>query len=190
MKKTSLFSPVNLALIGVMTAIGSILYVWEIPLFAHLELDLSNVPAYLLGIVAGPAAGIVTEILINVIHAFRSSSMLIGELMNIGIGSTVMISMHLLMRLFSKMLKKDRWHATVYFPSAILTVGVAILAGWLLNLAATPLFFMAMGAPLVDDWITVYVFGSTLLNTVKTALCLLPFYPLFYAMAQVYRRFR
>ncbi len=189
MKKNALFSPVNMALIGVMTAIGSVLYFWEIPLFAHLELDLSNVPAYLLGLVAGPVVGIVTEVLINVIHMFRSSSMLIGEIMNIGVGSVVILSMYGLSALISRWLKKDRYHAAVYFPSAVMTVAVAIVAGWLLNLVATPIFFKAMGAPLVEDWVTVYVFGSTLLNAVKTALCLLPFYPLVYAMARTMRRF-
>ncbi len=190
MKKATWLTPVNMTLIGVMTAIGSILYFWEIPIFAHLELDLSNVPAYLLGLVAGPVVGIVTEILINVIHMFRSSSMLIGEIMNIGIGSVVIVTMHFLSTVVSRWLKKDRFHAAVYFPVAVVTVGVAIVAGWLLNLVATPIFFMVMGVPLVDGWIGVYVFGSTVLNAVKTALCLLPLYPLVYTMARMMRRFR
>ena len=188
-KKQRVFSPVNIALIGVMTAIGSVLYLWEIPLFAHLKLDLSNVPAYLLGVIAGPIPGILAEALINVIHMFRSSSMLIGEIMNIGVGSCVILSMHFLMRLFARLFRKQRSHAAVYFTAATLTVGIAVVVGWLLNLVATPIFFSVMGMPLEENWIAVYVFGSSLLNTVKTALCILPFYPVYYPMWRAYCRF-
>lgn len=190
MKKHSVFTPQNMALIGLMTAIGSVLYFWEIPLFAHLKLDLSNVPAYLLGVTAGPICGIATEVLINVIHLFRTSSMGIGEIMNIGIGSIVILAMNILMKLFSKLFSRERHHAAVYYGAAVITVGVAVLCGWLLNLLITPIFFMLMGAPLEENWITVYVFGSTLLNAVKTALCLLPFYPLHYALLRILKRLR
>ncbi len=188
-KKHGVFSPVNLALIGVMTAIGSVLYFWEIPLFAHLKLDLSNVPAYLLGCIAGPLPGILTEVLINLIHMPRSSSMLIGEIMNIGIGCSVILSMHFTMKGFEKLFRKPHGHALVYMCAAAVAVGVAIVIGWLLNLIATPVFFSVMGAPMEENWISVYVFGSTLLNTVKTVVCLFPFYPLYYAMWRAYRRF-
>ncbi len=190
MKKHSVFSVQNMALIGLMTAIGSVLYFWEIPLFAHLKLDLSNVPAYLLGVAVGPICGILTEVLINVIHLFRTSSMGIGEIMNIGIGSIVILTMNGLMRLFSKLFSRQKQHAAVYYGAAALTVGVAVLMGWLLNLLITPIFFKLMGAPLEENWISVYVFGSTLLNAVKTAVCLLPFYPLYYALVRITRRLR
>lgn len=179
-----------MALIGLMTAIGSVLYFWEIPLFAHLKLDLSNVPAYLLGVTAGPLCGILTEVLINVIHLFRTSSMGIGEIMNIGIGSIVILVMNAGIRFFEKLFSRSRQHLAVYIGATFCAIGAAVLCGWLLNLLITPIFFRLMGAPLEENWISVYVFGSTLLNTVKTAVCLLPFYPLYYALLKILRRLR
>ena len=58
-KKQTLFTPVNMALIGVMTALSTVIYMFfpEVPLVPgvdYLKIDFSDIPAILLGVVVNP----------------------------------------------------------------------------------------------------------------------------------------
>ena len=195
MKKKTFFTPQNMALIGVMTAMGTVIYmvfpeVSLVPGVEYLKIDFSDIPAILVGIAVHPLCGVLVEVFKNFIHVFKTSTYGIGELMNVGIGSAVVMSLWGGMKLFSFLFKKDRWHPLCYFASAVLTVAVAIPCGWLLNLALTPLFYAFARKALTPELLIAGVLGSTALNAVKAAINVLPFYPLYYAMAKLVKTSR
>lgn len=81
-----------LTFISVFSALSFIIMFFSIniPLFPHfLKLDISDVPALLLGLLLGPLPGILVVLGKNILHLFISSNMGIGELANFIIGSSL-----------------------------------------------------------------------------------------------------
>lgn len=190
MKNTKLF---KIALIGIMSAVSTVIYLIfpEIPLVPgvdYLKLDFSDIPALVAAFIAGPVAGIGVEIIKNALHLFRTTTMGIGELMNIGVGSAMVLSISLFTKLFARLFKKDRLNALVYFVSAACALVLTILAGWLCNAVFTPIYFALMGIPTTAEAVFAGVLGSTLLNAVKAAFNVLPFYPLYFAVNRYFSK--
>lgn len=170
-----------------MAALSTVIYMLfpEIPLVPgidYLKLDFSDIPAIITSVTLGPVCAVIVEVIKNIIHLTVSTSYGIGEIMNVGIGATVVFSLSLFSKLFAKLLKKDTLNAGVYYISACISVLLCILAGWLLNLIFTPVYFMISGIPLNSTAIFAGVWGSTLLNTVKAVFNLFPFYPVYFAI--------
>ena len=151
-------------------------------LLAVVSVLLAIIPALLLAMVVGPVPGFLVEIIKNVIHLLRSTTVGIGELLNIGIGAAMVFGLSGFTRLFSRLFKKTAFHPQVYLLSAALTLVLTVAAGWLLNLVLTPLYFMLMGIPVTTASVIAGVTGSTVLNLVKAAINLLPFYPVMYGV--------
>lgn len=192
MKKSKVFF---LTFVGIMTAIATVIYMIfpEIPLVPgveYLKVDFSDIPAILTGITLGPLAGIAVEVIKNIIHLFRTSTAGIGELMNIGIGSAMIFTVSFFNRLFGKTMNKNGLHPVTYFLSAAIGIAVTVLAGWILNAALTPVYFHIVGIPITAESVLAGVWGSTLLNTVKAAINLLPFYPVYLACDKAMIRYR
>ena len=192
-KKQTLFTPVNMALIGVMTALSTVIYMFfpEVPLVPgvdYLKIDFSDIPAILLGVVVNPVVGILVEVFKNLIPLLRTTTMGVGELMNIGIGTVVILGMSWGLKHFPLWTKHKRLHPLPYFLSAAVTVVLTILAGWLLNAALTPVFYRLMGFPLTAELLMAGVWGSTALNAVKAVLNLIPFYPVSFAVDKALKR--
>ncbi len=186
---------VKLCVVGVMSALATVIYMFfpEIPLVPgvdYLKIDFSDMPAVLCGIMMGPTSGIAVEVIKNVIHLFRTTTVGIGELMNIGIGCAMILTVSLCGSGLSKWLKKDKLSPAVYFLSAAAGIAATILAGWVLNAVLTPVYFSLAGIPIT--WASVFagVVGSTLLNTVKAAFNLLPFYPVYFALDKAFAKIR
>ena len=81
-----------LTFISVFSALSFIIMFFSIniPLFPHfLKLDISDVPALLLGLLLGPLSGILVVLGKNILHLFITSNMGIGELANFIIGSSL-----------------------------------------------------------------------------------------------------
>lgn len=189
---TRKISTTKLCIIGVMSAVACAIYMFfpEIPLVpgvSYLKIDFSDMPAVLCGIVLGPAAGVFVEIIKNIIHLFRTTTFGIGELMNIGIGSAMIFAASYGTKLFAKWLKRDPLSVSVYYLAAATGLVATILAGWVFNALLTPVFFALTGIPITFDGVFAGVVGSTLLNTVKAAFNLLPFYPVYYAVHRAFR---
>ncbi|MDD4699845.1 MAG: ECF transporter S component [Oscillospiraceae bacterium] len=185
----------SMTMVAVMAALSTIIYtifpeVSLVPGIEYLKIDFSDIPALLLGITLGPIQGIMVELIKNLIHLLRTTTFGIGELINLGIGSALIVSMWGFSRLFSRILKKKTMHPLTYFIACALTICVAILTGWLLNTALTPIFYMVMGWPLTTELLLAGVWGSTALNAVKAALNLIPFYPAFYAVDRVLKKLK
>lgn len=174
----------RITMVGVLSAIATVIYMFfpEVPIVpgvSYMKIDFSDFPALLLAVVMGPMEGIAVGVIKNLIHLTKTSTFGIGEIMNVGVIAAMSCSLYGFGKLFSKLFKKDRMSAAVYFPAAIATVAVTILAGWVLNAVFTPIFFAISGIPITTASIVAGVTGSTLLNAVKGALNVLPFYPVY-----------
>lgn len=185
----------KIALISVMSAVSTVIYLIfpEIPLVPgvdYLKLDFSDIPAIVAAFTAGPLSGICVEVVKNALHLFRTTTFGIGEIMNICIGSSMIASIWLFSKLFAKLFKKDNIHPLTYYAAGICTVIVTIFSGWLCNAIFTPIFFMIMGIPVTSAAVMAGVWGSTLLNVIKAAFNILPFYPLYFAVNRYFSRIK
>ena len=169
----------NLTVVGLMTAIATVIYMGpEIPIVPgvdYMKIDFSDVPAILTGVIFGPVQGILVEIFKNIIHLTRTTTFGIGEIMNIVIGSSMILSMSLSVKAFKKIFKSNKINLKIFFISSAITIVVAIVMGWIANLVFTPIFYNIMGIPLVTETYLAGVWGSTTLNSIKSAFNILPF---------------
>lgn len=176
--------------IAVMSALSTVLYLVlpEIPIVPgidYMKIDFSDIPAIIASVTFGPLSGVCVEIVKNALHLFRSTSLGVGEVINIGVGATIIVALYLFSRLFSRVLKKNRMSAPVYYLASIGAIAAAILAGWILNAVLTPLF---LRVPVTSAAVLAGVWGSTLLNAVKAAFNLLPFFPVYYALNKAFAK--
>ncbi|MBR5321073.1 MAG: ECF transporter S component [Clostridia bacterium] len=183
----------NLTIVGLMTAIATVIYMGpEIPIVPgvdYMKIDFSDVPAILTGVIFGPVQGILVEIFKNIIHLTRTTTFGIGEIMNIVIGSSMILSMSLLVKLFKKIFKSNKLNLKIYFISSAITIVVAIVTGWIANLVFTPIFYNIMGIPLVTETYLAGVWGSTTLNSIKSAFNILPFFPIYFALEKGVKKY-
>lgn len=182
-----------LTVTAVMAAVSTVTYYVfpEIPLVPgvdYLKIDFSDIPAIATGIMIEPFYGILVEVVKNLIHLLKTTTFGIGELMNMGVGAAMILSLSGFSKLFARLYKKEAMSAPVYYSSSAVTLAVTILAGWLLNGVLTPVYFLLMGFPITAGSIAAGVWGSTLLNVVKAALNLLPFYPVFLALKKAFSK--
>ena len=184
---------VNITVVAAMSAVATVIYMLfpEIPLVpgvSYLKLDFSDIPAIAAGITLGPVQGILVEVIKNIIHLSKTTTYGIGEIMNVVIGGGMIVSLCGFTKLFSRLLKKSEMSAATYYIAAVLAVFATILIGWMMNAAMTPIFFKLSGIPITAAAIKAGVWGSTLLNAVKAAFNLLPFYPVYFALHRTFRK--
>ncbi len=184
----------KLTVTAVMTAIATIIYmvfpeINIIPGVNYMKIDFSDFPAVLTGIVFGPVQGVLVEVVKNIIHLTKSTTMGIGEIMNIVVGSGVVLSMSLFTKLFAKVFKEKRFSAKTYIISSVITVIITIILGWIANIIFTPIFYSLMGIPLVSETYWAGVWGSTALNTVKACFNIIPFYPVYYIVEKATKKY-
>lgn len=88
------FSLRQLLTITLMAVISFIIMFLEMPLpiFPEfLKVDLSDLPALITGLALGPVAGILVELLKNVLHLLRTSTGGVGELANFLVGAALIL---------------------------------------------------------------------------------------------------
>ena len=81
----------NIAIIGILSAISYILMWLEVPaplMPPFIKFDFSDFPALLAAFGLGPIAGILVELIKNVLHSFSSGSFAVGELSNFILGAS------------------------------------------------------------------------------------------------------
>lgn len=174
----------NLTFIGLMTAIGTIIYMFfpEIPIIPgvdHLKVDLSDFPAIFTGVILGPVQGILVEVVKNIIHLAKTTTVGIGEIMNVILGSSMIISMWGFTKIFKKIFKENKLTIKTYIIASAITIVIAIIIGWLANIIFTPIFYKVMGFPLVSETYWAGVWGSTTLNAIKSLFNIVPFFPIY-----------
>ena len=81
----------NIAIIGILSAISYILMWLEVPaplMPPFIKFDFSDFPALLAAFGLGPIAGILVELIKNILHSFSSGSFAVGELSNFILGAS------------------------------------------------------------------------------------------------------
>lgn len=172
-KRERLFSTKAMVTISLLSALSYVLMLLESPPFiGFLRLELSDIPAIIGAFQFGPMAGIVIELIKNVIKALTATKTAgIGELANFIISIAYVVPAAILYR---KLKKKHH---------PILVFGVATIcmtaAGFLMNYFLTiPLYAklyggmenvvaIAKGIPGIKDKFTLILYGITPFNIVK-----------------------
>ncbi len=180
MKKTSQKSIERIAIIGMLSAVSFVLFLYEIPLVpsvSFLKLDLSDIPALFAGVVYGPWSAVIIELLKNVIELiFKGfgSQMGFGNLMNFIVGCAFTVPFSIL---FSKLSKKDMTENKALLLSGIISLIVIVVLGIGANFVIAPLFFKYfMGVTVEGETLYTAVATATILNFIKgVMLCIVSF---------------
>ncbi|OPL09538.1 MAG: hypothetical protein AVO33_06910 [delta proteobacterium ML8_F1] len=86
-QKSQLGTMIKISLMGVISLIIMFFEI-SLPIFpSFLKIDLSDIPALITGFALGPLAGVLVELIKNLLHLFRTSTGGIGELGNFLVGA-------------------------------------------------------------------------------------------------------
>ena len=147
--KEKIFTTRKVAMIGMFSAISTILMILEIPVpFAppFYKIDLSELPALVGGFAFGPVAGIMIEfckILLKLMTKGTSTA-LVGEMANFVVGCSFILPAS-----FLYWLKKSKKSAI--FSSIVGTSVMTVVGSWLNALFLLPTFAKMYGMPLLPD---------------------------------------
>ncbi len=184
----------NLTVVSLMTAIATVIYmvfpeINIVPGVSHLKVDFSDFPAILTGVILGPIQGILVEVIKNIIHLTRSTTVGIGEIMNVILGSSMIVSMWGFVKTFKKVFKETKISFKTYIIASSITIVIAIIVGWFANMIFTPIFYKIMGFPLVSETYWAGVWGSTTLNAIKSLFNIVPFFPIYIAGEKAIKKY-
>lgn len=139
-KKINLSTQLKITLLGVIGIIIMFLEL-QIPIFpSFLKIDLSDVPALMAGFAFGPLAGVLVELLKNVLHLFVSTTSGVGELANFLIGSSLVVPA-------AAIYKKDKSRKNAIIGLLVGIVCMAIMGGLANYFILIPFYEKAMGFP-------------------------------------------
>ena len=177
--QSKVFSTNTMVKISVLSVLSFILMLFElvIPIFpGFLKMDLSDVPALLGSFALGPVAGVVIELLKNILYIVIRGTQTggVGELSNFLVGAIFVFTAGAIYQL-----KKDKKHALI--GMIVATIGMAI-AGILTNYYLIIPFYTKM-MPLdaiiemgsaansaIVDFKTLIIYGITPFNLLKGAV--------------------
>jgi riboflavin transporter FmnP len=146
-----MFATSSLVKMGMLGGLGMILMLLDfpLPLFPiFLQVDLSDVPAVIGAFSMGPAAGVMIELLKNLLKLIVGSSTGgVGELANFLVGAGYVLILGIVY---------EKWpHRNGVILGAVLaTVGAAVFAGVLNYFIFIPAYAVVMGLP-VDAFVSV-----------------------------------
>ncbi|MBP5416766.1 MAG: ECF transporter S component [Clostridiales bacterium] len=134
----------RIALTGMMTALAEVLMLLEIalPLMpGFLKYDFSDIPALFAGFACGPVAGVVVELLKNLIHMPFTNTQNIGEIANFISGSIFVLTTTMI---YLRMRNKKG----VILSLGLGTVALVIATSFVNYFFTIPLYEKVMGFPL------------------------------------------
>lgn len=173
--KTKLLTTRNMVYIAMLAAVGTVLYfIAEIPIIpsaSWLKVDFATIPAIIGAVIISPMAGVIIVLLQNIIHLFKTTSVGIGELINFIVGSGIVLS-------FALTLKLSRKRLNLLVSSVIaaaVTVAVTVVVGLLANVALFPFYMFIMGNPQLPAAAFIsYLISTIPMNLVKALINVLP----------------
>ncbi len=196
-KKHGVFSTGSMVKISMLAALGTVLMLLDFPLPifpSFLKFDLSDVPAVIGAFAMGPMAGVVVELLKNILKIIvRSNTGGVGELANFLVGIAYVLPIALVY---------ERWpdRKGVFWGSALATVSGALFAGLLNYFIFIPAYAVVLGYPVdafigmaakinsaVVDLRTLVVFAIVPFNFVKGIAIAVCSFCLFKAMQPLFR---
>ena len=180
-KKEKILTTRKMAMIGMFSALATILMILEIPVFftpGFYKLDFSELPALVGGYAFGPVAGVMIEfckILLKLMTKGTSTAM-VGELANFVVGCSFILPAS-----FLYWLKKSKKSAI--FSSIVGTLIMTVVGSWLNGLYLLPTFANMFGMPLtslvgmgtavnpyIKDVTTLVLFAVVPLNLLKGSI--------------------
>lgn len=156
------------------SAIAFVLYLFEIPFFAHLKFDLSDIPALLGSILFTPVFGVIVELVKNLLQLLvrgLGSTMGFGNIMNFLVGVAYVVPFALVWR--KKPNTKGFVLASVCGIVSILVIGVIGNA-----LIVPPYFRYFMHFVPTNEQLKQAILSATALNALKGGLLTIVAYPL------------
>ena len=163
----------QIATIGICAAIAFVLMFVKFPIsyLGFLELEVSDVPAAIVTLAYGPAAGVLVELIKNVLHLTATSTGMSGELSNFLVSIGFVVPLGLLTRK-----EKSKKRLIAGFMAG--TLGLAFM-GMMVNYFVTvPLYLTLFGEeavmgmvqatiPSIDSLAKLVMIGITPFNIVK-----------------------
>ncbi|WP_409069139.1 ECF transporter S component [Clostridium sp. FAM 1755] len=135
----------KLVKISVLSTIGFLLMFIEIPIpiFPEfLKIDISDIPALVGGFALGPIAGILIELMKNILHGiFKGSTVFVGEFANFLVGSV-------LVGVSSYIYKRDKTKKGALVGLVIGTICMSVVAGLFNYYVLLPLYEKALNFPI------------------------------------------
>lgn len=179
----------RLATIPLLAAVAFMLYYLEFPLPAipsFLKLDFSILPGLLGGLMFGPAAGILIELIKNVLHLLfkNTDGLLIGELANFVAGSTFICTVVWIQRL-----RHHKGGLLMGFTlgTVLMTLIMSVANVYLLIPAYAALYQISVENLLqsfqLDSMWSLILYAIAPFNVIKGVLLSLVAYPIFVKMA-------
>ncbi len=158
--------------IALMSVIGFILILINVPLPifpVFLKIDLSDMPALLTAISMGPLAGVLVQLIKNLLHAFYSSSGGVGEIANFVVGVALILPLSIIY--------KRKENNASYIIGAVIGIIFMAICAVLMNIYVLfPLYGKLMGLSL-DSIIGMGTEANSLVTDLKTFVifALVPF---------------
>lgn len=193
MKETAMHSSrtatKRLVTIPMLAAVAFILQYLEFPIPftpSFLKLDFSTLPALIGGLMYGPVAGVVIEVMKNVLHMLfkNTDGLIIGEVANILAGSVFVVSAVLMQRLTKG---KQGFLTGLAIGALLMTVVMAFMNAWFLLPAYAVLYQMPLEQLLssfgADSVWSLVLYGIVPFNIFKGAILALVAYPVYVKLA-------
>lgn len=193
MKETAMHSSrtatKRLVTIPMLAAVAFILQYLEFPIPftpSFLKLDFSTLPALIGGLMYGPVAGVVIEVMKNVLHMLfkNTDGLIIGEVANVLAGSVFVVSAVLMQRLAKG---KQGFLTGLAIGALLMTVVMAFMNAWFLLPAYAALYQMPMEQLLssfgADSVWSLILYGIVPFNIFKGAILALVAYPVYVKLA-------
>ena len=184
----------SLVKIGMLGAVSIVLMMFKmaLPIFPFfLKLDISDLPALIGSVAMGPVAGVLIELIKNVLHLFKTSTAGVGEVANFLVGSALVVPIGICY--------KKRSDLKGFVVGAILgTISMVIVACVFNYYVLIPVYSTVFGIPIeelvnmvkavnenVVDLKTMVVFAIAPFNMLKATLVAIIGYPVCKLLARV-----
>jgi len=186
---TSRTATKRLVTIPMLAAVAFILQYLEFPIPlmpTFLKLDFSTLPALIGGLLYGPVAGVVIEVMKNVLHMLfkNTDGLIIGEVANILAGSIFVVSAVWMQRLAKG---KQGFLTGLAIGALLMTVVMAFMNAWFLLPAYAALYQMPMEQLLssfgADSVWSLILYGIVPFNIFKGVMLALVAYPVYVKLA-------
>lgn len=173
---------------GVLSMLATVLYFIEVPIFGgYLKLDFSDIPALLAGVMLGPSAGVVVELIKNLIHLGirgMGDTFGYGNLMNFIVGSAAVLPFSAVMR---ARLRRGAGMGRAAVLSGAAGMAAMVAAGVVGNYFIAPPYFAAlMHVTLSGAALWAAVGAATVLNVIKSVILALTVPPILNACKKYY----
>ncbi|MCI8342794.1 MAG: ECF transporter S component [Firmicutes bacterium] len=186
-RKTKNMDTSKIVKIGMLGAVSIVLMMFELalPIFpTFLKIDISDLPALIGAVTMGPLAGVMIELVKNVLHLFKTSTAGVGELANFIVGVALVLPTGMFYKKYKNVLG--------FAAGAVLGCILMVIAACIFNYyVLIPAYAVAFGAPVeafvemagsinsaVVDLKTLVFFAIAPFNVIKAVLVSVIGYPM------------